>query len=178
MTWRILIHIYENSNQNTLLILKNIQIIGVCFQRFGLGFSTEGLLTFMHVCLYIQTHMYIWFIHVYINLDKSNIYNLSLCVSVFICGTLYLSAWDCADNFPEASALTFFWVAFKCLLPWTRICCGKMGDDGRWPKALCIWIFIFILLKTVYMFSLYVLLCQVVQGKCVILQNTDDMSKT
>lgn len=28
------------------------------------------------------------------------------------------------------------------------------------------------------MFSLYVLLCQVVQGKCVILQDTDDMSGT
>lgn len=101
-------HIYENSNQNTLFILKNIQIIVVCFQRFGLGFSTEGLLTFMHVCLYIQTHMYIEFILVHINLDKTNIYNLNVCVSVFICGTLYLSAWDYADNSPEASTLTFF----------------------------------------------------------------------
>lgn len=53
-------HIYENSNQNTLLILKTIQIIGLCFQRFGVGFSAEELLTFMHVCLYIQTHMYIY----------------------------------------------------------------------------------------------------------------------
>lgn len=54
---------------------------------------------------------------------------------------------------------------------------------GKWevvvdnPKAPCIWIFICILLKTVYMFSLYVL-CHVVQGKCIILQNTGEMFGT
>lgn len=51
-------HIYETPSQNTLLILKNIQIIDVYFQRFVLGFSTEELLRLMHVCLYVHTHTY------------------------------------------------------------------------------------------------------------------------
>lgn len=57
-------HIYENSNQNTLFILKNIQIIVVCFQRCGLGFSAKGLLTFMHVCIY--KHICIFNLYMYI----------------------------------------------------------------------------------------------------------------
>lgn len=58
------------------------------------------------MCVCIYKHICI-FIPVYINLDKTNIYNLSVCVSIFICGTLYLPTWDYASNSPEASALTF-----------------------------------------------------------------------
>lgn len=69
------------------------------------------------MCVYVYTHICILNLYIYKNIDKTNIYNLSVCGSIFICGSLYSSAWACVDNSPEASALTFFLVAFKCLLP-------------------------------------------------------------
>lgn len=56
--------------------------------------------------------------------------------------------------------------------------CGKMGGGGRYPKASWFWVFICIILKAGYAFSLYVLLRHVVQGKCIILQNTGEMFGT
>lgn len=53
-----------------------------------------------------------------------------------------------------------------------------MGGGGRYPKASWFWVFICIILKAGYVFSLYVLLRHMVQGKCIILQNTGEMFGT
>lgn len=75
----------------------------------------------------------VYFIHTYMNIDKANIYNLSVYGYIFIYISVYSSAWPQQGcNCPKVSAESglFLLIVFKCLWPCPNQ--NLLWENGRW----------------------------------------------
>lgn len=97
------------------------------FSEIYIRFLNRGTVE-IHASVSVYIHTPILVIYIYINVDKTNLYNLSVCGSIFIHGNLYSWAWDCPESVTRA-----WWTALD--MSWPGVV--HHLQSHRWSQQSC-----------------------------------------